>query len=207
MITGYYCSYFRPPFRLFCIPRFFVIVIGNPSWNPCLARPMDESTKNVWRLFQICNASIYICTKIVSLRKREYEPVGIFYVHAYMSLWSLHGCFRIGFDTGMIFVSRLGLHSDEVQLLLNGDEFVPMRPKARGLSQHGGPPCWLDERDSAGCYFVRAGLSMPPALTDHTTCPGPVLIYCWMYTKHLHELRHGRKAWPCTLVDPWLLSW
>jgi hypothetical protein len=29
---------------------------------------------------------------------------------------------------------------------------------------------------------------MPPALTDHTTCPGLGLIYYQMYTKHRHEL-------------------
>jgi hypothetical protein len=27
----------------------------------------------------------------------------------------------------------------------------PMRPKARGLAQHGGPPGWLKESDPAGC--------------------------------------------------------
>ncbi len=49
---------------------------------------------------------------------------------------------------------------------------------------------------------------MPPALTDHTTWPILGLIYYWMYTKHCHELRHARKAWPGTLyiVDPYLLS-
>ncbi len=26
----------------------------------------------------------------------------------------------------------------------------PMRPKARGLVQHGGPPGWLEESDQAG---------------------------------------------------------
>jgi hypothetical protein len=46
-----------------------------------------------------------------------------------------------------------------------------MRPKARGLAQHGGPPGWLEGSDPAGCDFVRDGRSMPPALTDHTSCP------------------------------------
>ncbi len=27
-----------------------------------------------------------------------------------------------------------------------------------------------------------------------------------MYTKHRHELRHARKAWPRTLIDPCLVS-
>ena len=44
------------------------------------------------------------------------------------------------------------------------------------MAQHGGPPGWLEESDPAGCDFVRDGRSMPPALTDHTTCPGLGLI-------------------------------
>jgi hypothetical protein len=53
----------------------------------------------------------------------------------------------------------------------------PVRPKAGGLVQHGGPPGWLEDSDPAGCDFVRDGRSMPPALTDHTTCPGLGRIY------------------------------
>ncbi len=30
-----------------------------------------------------------------------------------------------------------------------------MRPKARGLVQHGGPPGWLEESDPAGRDFIR----------------------------------------------------
>jgi hypothetical protein len=47
-----------------------------------------------------------------------------------------------------------------------------MRPKARWMAQQDGPPGWLEESGPAGCDCVRDGLSMPPALTDHTTCPG-----------------------------------
>jgi hypothetical protein len=45
-----------------------------------------------------------------------------------------------------------------------------MRPKARGLAQHGGPPGWLEESDPTpeGYDFVRDGRPMPSALTDHT---------------------------------------
>jgi hypothetical protein len=32
-----------------------------------------------------------------------------------------------------------------------------MRPKARGLAQHGGVPGWLEESDPARCDFVRDG--------------------------------------------------
>jgi hypothetical protein len=41
-----------------------------------------------------------------------------------------------------------------------------MRPKARGLTQHGGPPGWLEESDPEGCDFVLGGWSKPPALTQ-----------------------------------------
>ncbi len=51
----------------------------------------------------------------------------------------------------------------------------PMRPKARGLLQHCGPPAasWM-KMNPAGCVFVRDGRSMPPALTD---CLGLGLVY------------------------------
>jgi hypothetical protein len=56
----------------------------------------------------------------------------------------------------------------------------------RELAQHGGPPGWLEESDLAGCDFVCDERSMPPALTDHTTCPG-----LGLYTKYRHELRQA----------------
>jgi len=71
-----------------------------------------------------------------------------------------------------------------------------VRPKARGLIQHGGPPGWLEEYDPAGCDFVRDGRSMPPDLMGHTNCLSLGLIYYSMYSKHRHELSHARKAWP-----------
>ncbi len=37
-----------------------------------------------------------------------------------------------------------------------------MIPKARGITQQGGPPGWLKESDPAECDFVRDGRSMPP---------------------------------------------
>jgi hypothetical protein len=43
-----------------------------------------------------------------------------------------------------------------------------MRPKARGLAQHGGPPGWLEESDPAGvilyvmdCMAVPSAFSVP----------------------------------------------
>jgi hypothetical protein len=52
-----------------------------------------------------------------------------------------------------------------------------MRAKARELTQYGGPPGWLEDGDPAGCDFVLGVRSMPPALTDQTTCPGLGLIF------------------------------
>jgi hypothetical protein len=86
-----------------------------------------------------------------------------------------------------------------------------MRPKARGLEQHGGPSGWLEESDPAGCEFVRYTLR-----TVHAACPdGPhhlprsvadlLLNLLYTNTKHRHELRHAWKAWPGTLIDPCLL--
>jgi hypothetical protein len=43
-----------------------------------------------------------------------------------------------------------------------------MGPKARGLAQHGRPPGWLEDSDTAECDFVRDGRSMPPALTTQS---------------------------------------
>ncbi len=43
-----------------------------------------------------------------------------------------------------------------------------IRPKARGLAQHSGPPGWLEESDPAGCDFVHDGRSMTSPLT---ACP------------------------------------
>jgi hypothetical protein len=59
----------------------------------------------------------------------------------------------------------------------------PMRPKASGLVQPGGPPGWLEESDPIGSDIVRDGRSMPPALTEHTICPGLGLILGWAITK------------------------
>jgi hypothetical protein len=60
---------------------------------------------------------------------------------------------------------------------------------ARGLAQHGGPPGWLEESDPAGCHlYVMDGPSMPPSLTDHTTCT--VISYITEYI-FLLEMKQG----------------
>jgi hypothetical protein len=88
------------------------------------------------------------------------------------------------------------LHSSKVRAIL-----YPLRPKASGLAQHG----WLEESDPARCDFVCDGRSIC-SLPWRTSPLALGLIYYKMYTKHRHELRHTRKAWPGTLVDPCLLS-
>ncbi len=72
--------------------------------------------------------------------------------------------------------------------------YHPMRPKARGLVQHGGPPGWLEESGLAGCDFVCDGRAMPPV-----QCPdgpyrlpwskAPQLRVSW---RALHTLQYGR---------------
>jgi hypothetical protein len=92
-------------------------------------------------------------------------------------------------------------------------QYLTMRPKARGLAQHGGPPGSLEESDPAGVilYVMDVPYRLP-------FCAGPVALTgaaqlradgvsgcCYIVTIR-HELGHARKAWPGTLKDPWLLS-
>ncbi len=67
-----------------------------------------------------------------------------------------------------------------------------MRPKARWLTQHGGPHGWLKESDPAGCDFVSDGRSMPPALTDHLARSGADLL---LNVHKTPSWGHARKAW------------
>ncbi len=69
-----------------------------------------------------------------------------------------------------------------------------MRPKARGLVQHGGLP------PSRVWFCMWWTVHFDPWRTTCTFCPGLGLIYYWIYIKH------ARKAWHGTLVDPCLLS-
>ncbi len=54
----------------------------------------------------------------------------------------------------------------------------PMRPKAREMTQHGGPPGWLEESNPSRWALCCDGRSMPPSLTDPTACPGLELLSC-----------------------------
>jgi hypothetical protein len=85
-----------------------------------------------------------------------------------------------------------------------------MMPKA-----HGGPPGWLKESDPAGVIlYVMDGpyrLSFPYCtvlpLQELSSCELMEFPAAVIYSKCtlIHELRHARKVWPGTLVDPCLL--
>ncbi len=93
-----------------------------------------------------------------------------------------------------------------------------MRPKARGLAQHSGPPGWLEDSNPAGVIlYVMDGpptclfRTVPVVLTGATQLLADGLASCCYivnvpYTAIRHELCHTRRAWPGTLVDPCLLS-
>jgi hypothetical protein len=49
----------------------------------------------------------------------------------------------------MFFKTHKGMHHSLVEGEVGRRE-GPMRPKARGMVQHGGPPGWLEESDPAG---------------------------------------------------------
>ena len=51
-----------------------------------------------------------------------------------------------------------------------------MRPEAREMTQHGGPPGWLEESGLARRDLCYDGRCMPPSLTDSTACPGLELL-------------------------------
>ncbi len=57
-----------------------------------------------------------------------------------------------------------------------------MRPKAREMTQHGGPPGWLDKSDPARWVLRWDRRSMPPSLMDRTACPGLELLSCELLT-------------------------
>jgi hypothetical protein len=73
-----------------------------------------------------------------------------------------------------------------------------MRPKARGLAQHGGPPGWLEESDPAGCDFVCDGRSMPPALTGADLLLN-VLFKMFIGSKYRHfTIQYSISSTKCT---------
>jgi hypothetical protein len=51
-----------------------------------------------------------------------------------------------------------------------------MRPKARGLAQHGGPIGWLEENDPTGCDFVFNGRTTP--LAPVLGCSAASVCHC-----------------------------
>ncbi len=72
--------------------------------------------------------------------------------------------------------------------------FSPMRPEARGLVQHGGPPGWPEESDPAGVilYVMDGPYRLPfPYCTGcpDKSCPVPSceLIFSWCYIINVHN--------------------
>jgi hypothetical protein len=57
---------------------------------------------------------------------------------------------------------------------------MPMRPKARGLVQHVGPPGWLEKSDQAGCDFVRDRWTMPSLWSMASQLESTQLL-CWWW--------------------------
>ncbi len=90
----------------------------------------------------------------------------------------------------------------------------PLRPKARKMTQNGGPPFWLEESDPERVRFVM-WRTVHAAFPDgqyhlprsaQLRVSGKSSSCCWwMCTKHRHELCYARKAWVKTLVRP--LPW
>jgi hypothetical protein len=84
-----------------------------------------------------------------------------------------------------------------------------MRPNARGLAQHCGPPGWLEDSEPTGVilYVMQRWLSQELPSCKLMEFPAAVLdSKCTQLTSIRHELRHARKARLGTLVDPCLLS-
>jgi hypothetical protein len=86
-----------------------------------------------------------------------------------------------------------------------------MRPKDRGLTQHGGPPGWLEESDPA--RDIHDGRFKPPALV--CSCSDAILanrdavadVLVLVAQKTRHEPYQARKAWVKTLVRPLPSLW
>jgi hypothetical protein len=59
-----------------------------------------------------------------------------------------------------------------------GPRAHPMRPKARGLAQHGGPPGWLQKSDPAGVIL-------------HVMEGPPVNLFLYQYLAEIPLPRNG----------------
>ncbi len=102
---------------------------------------------------------------------------------------------------------------------LTYDSYLPicrlyMRPKARGLAQHGGPPGWVEESDLAGLILsVMDGPNRPPYRTVPVALTGAAQLRaegissccCMVKNVHNHPVKEDM-AWyssidPCLLYD------
>jgi hypothetical protein len=76
-------------------------------------------------------------------------------------------------------------------------EAQPMRPKARELAQHGGPPDWLNRVTQQGVImYVIDGRCRLPRRSDLPTCTGLGLICITKCTQntvmsYVYQVRHG----------------
>ncbi len=89
---------------------------------------------------------------------------------------------EVGDESGKKTICNKDNESAEVREQSHGIPTSPEGSTNEAAGQRAGParrPAWLagEESDPTGCDFVRDGRSMPPALTEHTTCPGLGLIY------------------------------
>jgi hypothetical protein len=56
--------------------------------------------------------------------------------------------------------------------------YIVMRPKARGLAQHGGLLGWLEESDPGKCDFLCDGRAVPPVFSAPYRLPYQELPSC-----------------------------
>jgi hypothetical protein len=61
---------------------------------------------------------------------------------------------------------------------------VPMRPKARGLFQHGRTPGWVEESNPAECDFVCDGRSSRPQIVAADDCGNIWLLTASSYPQY-----------------------
>ncbi len=92
-----------------------------------------------------------------------------------LRIWPHFNSFvRIGSDRSerklrIVYSRQLLLYKIIYQTLLLGFVLCPMRPKAREMTQHGGPPEEWPSRVDGPCRT---------SLTDRTACPGLDLLSC-----------------------------
>jgi hypothetical protein len=77
---------------------------------------------------------------------------------------------RVG-RKGIIFLAQMNYNQPSQRLEDREEESGPMRPKARVLAQHGGPPGWLEESNPAGVILCVRDGPYRLAFPYSTSCP------------------------------------